>query len=113
MTTKKLATLVIHAPEAKAKKGAKRFEDVLADGVGVEYAIPRKDISKLLPGSTVVLLRKDKNKRRAEGVLVKLALTTNKTPQGIQRYDVHFEKRMEVLYKSERLNRFGVAVIDC
>ena len=82
MTTKKLATLVIHAPEAKAKKGAKRFEDVLADGVGVEYAIPRKDISKLLPGSTVVLLRKDKNKRRAEGVLVKLALTTNKTPQG-------------------------------
>lgn len=110
----KMTTLVIHAPDGKAKKGEKSFEAVLADGVGVGYAISKKDKTKLLPGSTtVVLLRKDKNRRRAEGLLVELVLTTRKSPQGIHRYDVHFEKRTVVPYKSEKLNHFGVAVIDC
>jgi len=53
-------TLVIHAPDYRVKYGAKNFEAVLADGVGKGYAIYQKDISKLPPNSTVVLLRKDK-----------------------------------------------------
>ena len=53
-------TLVIHAPDYSVKYGAKNFEAVLADGVGKGYAIYQKDISKLPPNSTVVLLRKDK-----------------------------------------------------
>jgi len=103
-------TLVIHAPDYSVKYGAKNFEAVLADGVGKGYAIFQKDISKLPPNSTVVLLRKDKNKRRAEGLLVKLVPITKKSPQGIQRYDVHIKNLTVVPYKPEKLNRYGVAV---
>lgn len=106
-----MATLVIHAPDYRVKDGAKSFEKVLGDGIGEGYAIGQKYISKLPKGSNVVLLRKDRNRKRAEGILVKLVPTT-KTPQGIQRYDVHVEKWTKVPYKSEKLNRFGVAVIE-
>jgi len=108
----KMSTLVIHAPEAKVKKGSKSFEGIFKVGIGPGYAISQYDRSKLAPGSTVVLLRNDKNQRRAEGLLVRLVPST-KTPQGIQRYDVYFEKQTVAPYKPEKLNRFGVAVIDC
>ena len=109
-----MTTLVIHAPDHRVKDSAKSFEAVLTDGIGEGYAIFQKDISRLCPDCTVVLLRKDKNKRRAEGRLVKLVRTNRKTPQGIWRYDVHSKDRKVVTYKSERLNRCGVAVIgDC
>ena len=110
---KKVTTLVIHAPDYRVKDGAKGFEAVLADGIGKEYAISRKDKSRLLPNSSVVvLLRKDKNKRRAEGRFSKLVETDKKTPQRIKQYDVHFKDRKVVTYKPEKLNRFGVAVIE-
>lgn len=111
----KMITLVINAPWWR--KGGKpeepySWETYLKTGVGKGYAIRRKDASKLPSGSKVVLLRKDKNKQRAEGLLVNLVATT-KTAQGLQRYDVYFEKQAVVTYKPEKLNRFGVAVIDC
>jgi len=106
-----MKALVIHAPAYRAIQGAKSFEDVLADGVGVGYIIYKIDKSKLQePGSIVVLLSNDL-KRRAEGVLVKLNPTI-KADNGGQRYDVFVDKWMEVLYKRERLNRCGVAVIE-
>ena len=111
MTTKKMATLIIHAPDYRVKDGAKSFEKVLADGIGEGYAIGQKYISKLPQGSKVVLLRKDRDKKRAEGTLVKLISTNRYTPQGIQRYDVHTKGLTVVPFKSERLNRFGVAII--
>lgn len=110
MTTKKVATLVIHTPQYKRQK--KPFQAVLADGVGVGYIIYECDKSKLqVPGSTVVLLAND-IERRAEGVLVKLDPTI-KADNGQQRYDIYVDKFKEVPYKPEELNRCGVAVLDC
>jgi len=114
----KMTTLVIHAPGAKAKKGAPTFEDILATGVGPGYAIYESYISQLtIPGSKVVVLSNNKigplhKRERAEGLLVKLVQTT-KTRGGIWRYDVYFEKWKMVGYAPEDLNRCGVAVIDC
>jgi len=109
----KITTLVIHAPDYRVKGGAKSFEAIFESGIGPGYAISQKDLSRLPPDSKVVLLRKDKNQKRAEGRLVKLVFTGGTIPQGIKRYDVHFNDRKLVPYKAERLNRFGVAVIDC
>jgi len=111
----KMTTLVIHAPDYMVKKsGKKSFEQVLADGIGKGYAIYEEYISKLPKGSKVVLLRKDRNKKRAEGILVRLVPTGRYTPQGMQRYDVHIKGLAEVSYKPEELNHCGVAIIgDC
>lgn len=110
MTTKKVATLVLHAPQYK--RGKKPFQAVLADGIGVGYIIYESDKSKLqVPGSTVVLLANDLE-RRAEGVLVKLKPTI-KAKNWQQRYDVYVNKLTEVSYRPEELNRCGLAVFDC
>ena len=107
----KMKTLVIHAPDYRIKDGAQSFESTFSSCLGDGYAISKNDAIILHPGSKVILLRNDRNKSRAEGTLVKLVPTTSKTPQGIRRYDVYFENPKVVLYKAERLNRFGVAVI--
>ena len=93
-----MTTLIIHAPDRRVKSGAKSFEAVLADGVGVGYAISQEHAKILVPGSDVVVLRKDKNKKRAEGSLIKLVSTSRKTPQGIQRYNVHCKGLRVVAY---------------
>ncbi len=111
-TMTQVTTLVINAPWYR--KNAPSFEAILCTGIGPGYAISKKDVNRLPPGSAVVLLRTDKNKARAEGVLIERVETTippTKTPQGIQRYDVHVEKWTVVPYKPEKINRFGVAVI--
>ena len=108
-----MITLVIHAPDHRVKRtGAKSFEAVLADGIGKGYILSQREVSKLLPGSKVVLLRKDGLERRAEGWLVVRPVPTMKTPRGKQRYDVHINDLREVSYQPEKLNRYGVAVID-
>lgn len=107
-----MTTLVIHAPDRRAKSGSKSFEAVLADGIGDKYAIFQKDVGRLVSGSKVVLLRKDKEKSRAEGILLQLVDTGKKTPQGILKYNVHFKDQKVVSYKPERLNRFGISIID-
>ena len=110
----KMYTLVIHAPDYTViKQGKKSFDAVLRSGVGVGYAISANDVSRLSPGSKVVLLRKDKNQKRVEGQLVKLVPTHTYTPQGIRRYDVHIAGLKLVPYKPERLNHYGVAILDC
>lgn len=106
-----MTMLIIHTPDNKVKGGAKSFEAVLEDGLGVGYAIFLGDISRLTPGVKVVLLRKDKRKRRAEGILNRLIPTNIYTSQGIRRYDVKINGLAEVTYKPEPLNRFGVAII--
>lgn len=106
-----MTTLVIHAPDYRVKNGEESFETILEKGRGKGYIIFPKDVSRLPLGSKVVLLRKDKNQKRAEGRLVNLPPTT-KTSKGKQRYDVHFKDMKMVPYKPVRLNRFGVAVIE-
>lgn len=107
-----MTTLVIHAPYRRAKTGSKSFEAVLADGIGDTYAIFQKDVGRLVLGTKVVLLRKDKDKSRAEGILLQLVDTGKKAPQGIHRYSVHFKDQKVVPYKAEKLNRFGISIIN-
>jgi len=105
-----MATLVINAPKAKIKQtSAQSFETTLITGVGDGYAIWKRLAAQLDAGSGVVLLDKDQGKR-AEGTLVQL-VPIEKTGSGIQRYEVHMKNLRMVPYKSERLNRNGVAVI--
>jgi len=103
-----MATLVINAPEYQA--GKKSFSAVLVSLIGQGYILSDRDKGKLqIPGSPVVLLAKDL-RRRAEGRLTKL-VPTYKSNSGRQRYDVQVDKWTEVPYKSEDLNRCGVAII--
>ncbi len=59
-----------------------------------------------------MLLRKDKEKSRAEGILLQLVDTGRKTPQGIHKYNVHFKDQKVVPYRPEKLNRFGISIVD-
>ncbi|MCK4795359.1 MAG: hypothetical protein KAV87_67140 [Desulfobacteraceae bacterium] len=119
MTTKKMATLVIHAPDYKVKQGGMSFKAVLAGGIGPGYAIYKSCISQLtIPGSKVVVLRNNKigpphKRERAEGKLVKLQSTGVFAKNGVQRNDVYFGDWKKVDYAPENLNHCGVAVIDC
>ena len=106
-----MPTLVIHAPDRRAREGATSFEQILGAGIGDGYAIWTDYVNRIYAGCTVVLLRKDKNKLRAEGRLVKF-VGTGRFINGVQRYDVHFKNMIEVPYKPERLNHYGVAVVD-
>lgn len=113
-----MATLVIHAPYRRGKpETPTSFERFFKTGIGKGYAIYKKYIGKLPEGSKVVMLRNDKDKKRAEGVLVNLIGTGRYIPQGTQRYDVHFRdaKIVPYIYKlEEKLNRCGIAVVgDC
>ena len=109
-----MTTLVIHAPYREGKPGTpKSWEVYFKTGIGLGYAIPQKDITRLPTGSKVVLLRQDKNEMRAEGSLVQLVYTGENTRQGIKRYDVHFKNQKVVPFKREDgLSRQGVAVIQ-
>jgi len=106
-----MTTLVIHAPTRKAQQEDKKsFDDTVSSGIGEGYAINRNLFVQLSPGCGVIILCKDR-KLRAEGELVKL-IPTEKTSNGVQRYDVYIKNIEKVaLYKSEKLNRNGVSVI--
>jgi hypothetical protein len=116
---KKATSLVIHAPWHKegGKPGEPySLETYLETGVGKGYAISQNELSALTPGSRVIVLRNDREKRRVEGTFVDTVRTNKKTSQGIQRYDVLFKDQMEVDYSynkpQEKLTRRGVKVID-
>lgn len=112
-STKKMTTLVIHAPGWAAKKGAKSFDWVLQHNMGYRYAIYNNYLSKINPGCRVVVLQKDKPQRRAEGELVELVPTGAFTRNGIQRFDIYIKNLTIVPYSGVALNRCGVALIDC
>jgi hypothetical protein len=78
-------------------------------GIGKGYAIPSTQIGLVAPKCKVVLLSKDQ-KRRAEGILVRLK-PTKKAGNGQQRYDVHVRGFKKVPYRPERLTRNGIAII--
>lgn len=101
--------LIINAPKQMVNSEDKRsFEQSLATGIGSGYAIAYNLWLQCRPGCSVVLLSKDEGKR-AEGTLAEL-VPTEKAGNGIQRYDVYIEGLRRVPYKSEALNRNGVAV---
>lgn len=105
-----MSTLVINAPMAKVEQERKQsFETTFASGLGDGYAIANGLFVRLSAGCGVVLLDKDQGKR-AEGTLIEL-VPTEKTGNGIQRYDVHIKNLKMVPYRPENLNRNGVTVI--
>jgi hypothetical protein len=105
-----MAILVINAPRWRVgQENARSFEEILRLGIGEGYAIYNNIFDQLFPGCGVVVLDKDRN-LRAEGQLTRL-VPTNRTNNGIQRYDVYIRNLIEVPYRAECLNRCGVAVI--
>jgi hypothetical protein len=107
-----MCALVIHVPNhAVVNRGAKSFAQVMSSNVGNGYAIFKNDLSKWVKGRKVIVLRKDKDKRRAEGILEKIVNIHKPTAQGIERYDIYINNLKQVEYKPEKLNRFGVGYI--
>src|SRR5947207_7849789 len=93
-------TLVINAPRWRAvRDGARSFQATFDSGVGRGYALTRAIHQGCASGCRVVLLSKDE-RRRAEGVLLEL-VRTEKTDNGLWRYDVHVRGFKEVTYQPE------------
>ena len=109
----KIMTLIIHAPARRSTSGPNSFNSILKTGLGPGYALSKKEANIIMPGFKLVLLRKDKDKARAEGQLVKIVATDRMTPQGLMRYDIYFKDMKLVPYRTERLNHFGVSLVDC
>ncbi|MCX6048570.1 MAG: hypothetical protein NT075_25995 [Chloroflexi bacterium] len=112
-----MKSLVINAPKSQVDQGIKKsFQRTMSSGVGEGYAISKNLYDELcIDGKIssdcgVVLLSKDQ-KLRAEGILVKL-VCAGKTKTGMQRYDVHIDELKPVTYKTESLNRMGIAIIE-
>jgi len=82
---------------------------MLSSGFAAGYILSEKDVAQVNTGCDVILLDKEKEKRAA-GQLKKLK-KAEKAGNGQQRYDVYFEHREQVPYKSERLNKNGVAIV--
>jgi hypothetical protein len=123
-----MTTLIISTPWYKkddaghyvGKPGQlQSWETYLKTGIGLEYILYPAEVSKLQQsidsGSCkLVMLRQDKDKRRAEARLTKLVITPKKG-QNQSRYDVHFVGQKEVPYAyslpMEKLKWNGVKVI--
>jgi len=111
-----MLTFFIGAPYRKAPPGQRySFEYIYQTGTGEGYAIWQKWASIINSGMPVVLLRNDKYTKRAEGILAGPLKPTGSYIKGVQRYDVHIRDLKHVAYKKppQKLNPFGVLVIDC
>ena len=106
-----MLSLIINAPRLQEiERDAQSFEKTFSTGIGKNFAVNSNLFQHIHPGCKVVLLSKDR-KLRAEGELIRL-VATYKSKNGIQRYDVHVRGFVKVEYRSERLNRNGVALKD-
>lgn len=109
-----MCTLVISTPNHKVvERGSRSFDVVIKTGIGVGYAIFKKDEQKWVKGRKVVVLRKDKDQKRAEGSLDKIVATGKHTTQGYNLFDIYIDNLTVVNYKPENLNRLGVGYINC
>lgn len=107
-----MPTLVIHARHSEAERNQKRsFEQTVRTGIGDGYAISRGLFQQLAPGDPVLVICKD-HRRQASGRIRRLK-PTEKTANGIQRYDVFMDDLKQVPFDSGGvpLTRTGVAVI--
>ena len=102
--------LVIHAPHYRTVASRKDFATIFRSGLATGYAINRLLHPKVKSGMKVILLRKDKGKARAEGVLSAISASILPTANGVLRYDLEIADFQQVNYRSESLNRNGVNV---
>jgi hypothetical protein len=108
-----MTTLYLSAPIDKNSATAlhKDFATIVAESKGPEYAIARKWLPLILPGMKAVVFNRPSQKR-AEGTVVSVTPTGQKTPQGILRYDVFLRDVAEVRYiDPPGVDRFGVSVV--
>jgi hypothetical protein len=106
-----MPTLVINAPSYQAKANSKRsFSQTMSTGIGDDYALNSKILPLAQKARDVILLDKTARKK-ATGVITKIAATGNKTRSGIPRFDIHMTGLKPCVYKPESLNRNGVAII--
>lgn len=107
-----MSTLVLHAPYHHSKTGRKKsYEETLETGTGTDYAINSTLRKRIQIGDKVILLRKDRSPKRAEGTIAKITATGKATGNKIPRYDIMIDDLAECPYRSEPLNRNGVNVI--
>ena len=91
-----MLTLILGVPDKRACEGARSFEKVMETGVGVGYGLSPEQLDTLehalKHGSDVevLVIRKDRKKRRARGGLVKLE-ATGRWAACRQRYDVYID----------------------
>jgi hypothetical protein len=95
------------------------WETYMKTGIGLGYILTSNEY-QILNGAlgrgpvTVVLLRNDKEKKRAEAWLTKIIQTPRKA-QGGWRYDIHFKGQKEitpyVYMPTEKLKRNGVKIV--
>jgi hypothetical protein len=104
--------LVISAPHSKAVSGYdfRSFEGIFSSRIGPTYIISDFDREQLPPGSKVIIIDNEYEKR-AEARLAEFKLA-EMAGNGQARYDVRLVNPKMVSYKKERLNRNGVAIID-
>jgi hypothetical protein len=123
-----MTTLVVSTPWYKKDKAGQSigkpgeshgWETYLKTGIGLGYILYQAEFAKLQQSITrgsgkVVMLRQDRDQRRAEARLTKLVRTQSQAKNGQWRYDVYFEEQKQVPYKyleNEKLTRRGVKVI--
>jgi hypothetical protein len=90
-------TLYLSTPSRKEKQGSTKFEKTKLTGIGSKFWIKATSVKKLSKGMPVVVLRRDVNKSRAEGVLIKWVqsgLTRHDPPQ--PRYDLFVDQFIKV-----------------
>ena len=107
-----MSTLVIHTPPSEVRQNQKRsFHQTIETGVGRGYALNSRIYEQVSSGAPVVVICKA-HKKQAEG-LIRQLVPTEKTGNGIQRYDVvivglHITP---FTHGATKLNRNGVAVV--
>lgn len=124
-----MTTLILSAPWNKKNTAGQRVGKpggplswetyVHGTHIGVGYALYHKEWSKLTEALArgpvkVVLLRNDRQQRRAEARLTALRDTSRATRNWAKRYDVHFDDPVEMPYEylpEEKLKENGVKVI--
>lgn len=103
-------TLVLSAPDTRLGKArhCKSFEQILATGIGPDYAIYRHLAEQITTGCRLVLICNDKGKR-AEGTLSEIA-RSGEARNGVQRYNIRISGLTRVPFVPESLNRCGVSL---
>ncbi len=118
LLVERMPTLVINAPKYQAEKNLKRsFSKTISTGIGDDYALNKKILSGLKraksSGTVITVIVLDKSTRKkATGILDKIVATGNVTGNFVFRFNIYISKLKTCPhYKSESLNRNGVALI--
>jgi hypothetical protein len=103
--------LILHAPHQRENALKSSFEEIIQSHIAKGFAINSKLHALTKTNMKVVVLRKDRLLRRAEGRLVNIVATGNKTGNGIPRYDIRIANLKQCKYEPEKLNRNGVNIV--